>query len=140
MIITRNVINGDGDNDGNGKVASGCRNNGGDDGDASGGGDRKRKVGCEDEADDDDGDDNDNGGVDDSGDVDINDSNYANGGDTTRKTDRDYDADVGESNFDGGVVRNRVYGKWCVYGKGGDEPDYGDEQTKSAAGDLQSVS
>ena len=95
-------------------------------------------VGCEDEVVDNDGDNNDNGVVEDDGGVDVNDDNDANGGDGMRKTNRDDDADGGggNSNDDGGVDRNGIFGKLCIDGKGDDETDDSDEQTESVVGDL----
>ena len=75
-----------------------------------GGGDEKRKVDCDGEADYDDSDNN--------------------------KADCDDDADGGGGNSkDDGIFEN-----WCVDGEGGDETDDGDEQTENVAGGLAKCS
>ena len=134
IIITIDwlFLNGDVDNDSDGKVAENCSNDGDDD-DASGG-EGKKKVDCEGKTDDD----NDNGGVDDDVGVDVNDGNDANGGDSMRKADCDDDADGGggNSNDDGNADGNSIFENWCVDWKGGDEADDGDEQTENVAGEL----
>ena len=120
-------------------MAESCSNDGGDDDDAAGG-EGKRKVDCEGEADDDDGD-NDNGGVDDDGGVDINDGNDANGGDSMSKSDCDDVADGGggNSNDDGSADGDGIFENWCFDSPSthqcGDEAD-DDEQTENIAGDL----
>ena len=129
-------LNGNVDNDSDGKVAESCSNDAGDDDDV-GDGEGKRKVDCEGEADVDD-DDNDSGGVDDDGGVDIYDGNDANGGDSISKADCDDDADggCGNSNDDGSANGDGIFENWCFDGKGGDEADDGAEQTENVVGDL----
>ena len=82
----------------------------------AGGGDGKRKVDCEGEVDDDDDDDGDND-----------------------KADCDDDADGGGNSKDDGD-EDGIFENWCVDGEGGDEADYGDEQTESVAGGLAKCS
>ena len=123
-------LNGDVNNDGDGKLTEDDSNAGGDYDDGTGD-DGKRKVDCDGQVDHD-GDDN-NGGVDDGCDVDINDGNDFNGDDGMSKTNRDDDADGGSGNShnDGGVDGNGAFDV-----KGGDEADDCDEQTESVAGHL----
>ena len=87
---------------------------------------------------DDDGNDNDDGGVDDDDGVNINDDNDANGGDSMSKAEYHDNADDGggNSNNDGSIDGDVLFGDWCVDGEGGEEFDYGDEQSESVASDL----
>ena len=99
------------DNDGDGEVAEGCSNKGGDD-DAANGGDGKKRVRSDDKADGDGSDDNNNGGIDD-----------------------DADDGGGKGNDDGRADGNDVFGT-----KDNDEVDNGDKQIESMAGDLTGCS
>ena len=80
-----------------------------------GGGEGKRKVDCEGEADDDDNGDND-------------------------KADCDGNADGGGGNSKDDGNEDGIFENWCVYGESGDEGDDGDDQTESVAGGLAKCS
>ena len=82
--------------------------------DDAGGGDGKRKVDCEGEADDD-------------------------GGDND-KADCDDDADGSGGNSKDDGNEDGLFENWCVDGEGGNEADDGDEQIESVAGGLAKYS